>query len=210
MKVNLSIVACVAAAIAVPATGATVPLQPLGLPFWPDSPKPLAPDHPLYRQLVLDPVADMPEKVGKFLISITSAKEMNEALRQTLDRANMLAPAGAPAKAHLVVRWVGLSAPQKISFSSEATAILSYTLIRSSTGEQMFHRDITTSSRSEGGQASDRLRGAARVALMTNLASAVVCLDKGALQRAPADCALQFGATYRARSPAIVTQLIRR
>jgi hypothetical protein len=36
---------------------------------------------------------------------------------------------------------------------------------------------------------------------MTNLASAVVCLDKAAFQRAPADCALKPQMTYRARTP---------
>ena len=38
------------------------PLNPIGLPFAPDSPKPLAPDHPLYHQIALDPVADMPAR----------------------------------------------------------------------------------------------------------------------------------------------------
>lgn len=181
------------------------PLQPIGLPFAPESPQPLSPAHALYRQVALDPLADMPKQVGRFLIPITSAKEMNEALRQTLDRANMLAPPGTQPKVRLLVRWVGLDAPQKISFSSEATARLSYTLIRVQNGEQLFRRDITTVSRSTGGDASDRLKGNARLAILTNLASAILCLDKAAYQRAPADCALQPQMTYRAATPAVVT-----
>jgi hypothetical protein len=205
MKVTHIIAACIAVAAVDPAQAKVVPLQPIGLPFSPDSPKPLSPDHPLYRQVALDPVADMPEKVGRFLIPITSAKEMNEALRQTLDHANMLAPPGTQPKARLLVRWVGLDAPQKISFSSEATASLSYTLIRVQNGEQLFRRDIRTVSRSTGGDASDRLKGNARLALLTNLASAIVCLDKAAYQRAPADCALQPQMVYRAPNPAVLT-----
>ena len=160
-------------------------LDPIGLPFAPDSPKPLAPDHPLYHQIALDPVADMPSKVGSFLVPITSAKEMNEALRDTLERANMLAPPGAQAKARLVVRWAGLNAPAKISFSSEATARLSYSLIKIENGQELFRRDIATVSRSTGGDASDRLKGNARLAILTNLASAVLCLDKAAYGQAP-------------------------
>jgi len=194
-----------ACAIANPAQAKAFPLQPVGLPFAPDSPRPLSPDHPLYRQVALELLADMPEKVGKFLIPITSSKEMNEALRQTLDRANMLAPPGAQPKARLLVRWAGLDAPQKISFSSEATASLSYTLVRAQNNEQLFRRDITTFSRSTGGKGSDRLKGNARLAILTNLASAIVCLDKAAYGRAPADCALKPKMTYRATEPAVVT-----
>jgi len=180
------------------------PLNPIGLPFAPDSPKPLAPDHPLYHQIALDQVADMPSKVGSFLVPITSAKEMNEALRDTLERANMLAPPGAQAKARLVVRWAGLNAPAKISFSSEATARLSYSLIKIENGQELFRRDIATVSRSTGGDASDRLKGNARLAILTNLASAVLCLDKAAYGQAPADCALTPQASYHARRPATV------
>jgi len=180
------------------------PLNPIGLPFAPDSPKPLSPDHPLYRQVALDPVADMPSKVGSFLVPITSAKELNDALRQTLESANMLAPPGSQPKVRLAVRWAGLKAPAKISASSEATASLSYTLIRVATGEELFRRDISTFSRSTGGDASDRLKGNARLAILTNLASAVVCLDKAAYMRAPADCALRPLATYHAQRPATV------
>ena len=180
------------------------PLQPIGLPFAPESPKPLSPGHPLYRAVALDPIAGMPGKVGKFLIPITSAKEMNEALRLTLESANMLAPPGSPAKARLLVRWGSLDAPARISASSEATATLSYTLFRLENGQELFRRDISTKSRSTGGDAADRLQGNARLAILTNLASAVLCLDKAANMQAPANCALDPEAVYRARRPSTV------
>jgi hypothetical protein len=204
MRWTLIALGLAAAAPTDAALAKSFPLQPIGLPFAPESPTPLPPTHPLYQRVALDPVADMPDKVGKFLIPITSAKEMNEALRQTLERANMLAPPGVQPKARLLVRWVGVNAPQKISFSSEATATLSYTLFRVENGQELFRRDISTASRSTGGDASDRLKGTARLAILTNLASAVLCLDKAAYQRAPADCALHPQMTYRARGVSTV------
>ena len=203
-RIPTLLAAVAAAASTSDALANAFPLNPIGLPFAPDSPKPLAPDHPLYHQIALDPVADMPSKVGSFLVPITSAKEMNEALRDTLERANMLAPPGAQAKARLVVRWAGLNAPAKISFSSEATARLSYSLIKIENGQELFRRDIATVSRSTGGDASDRLKGNARLAILTNLASAVLCLDKAAYGQAPADCALTPQASYHAQRPATV------
>ena len=171
---KILIVMCLAAGATPGAAAAqsAVPLQPIGLPFAPESPKPLSSDHPLFQRVALDPVADMPRKVGKFLLPITSATEVNEALRQTLQRANMLAPPGIQPKARLLVRWGGLHAPSTISFSSEARATLSYTLIRLENGEELFRRDISTVSRSKGGDAADRLKGNARLAILTNLASA--------------------------------------
>jgi hypothetical protein len=142
MRRIATLVAAVAAAASTSAALAkSFPLNPMGLPFAPESPSPLAPDHPLYRQVALDPLVDMPGKVGSFLVPITNAREMNEALRDTLDRANMLAPPGAPAKARLVVRWAGLNAPAKISFSSEATATLSYSLVRVENGRREVGQD---------------------------------------------------------------------
>jgi hypothetical protein len=203
-RIPTLLAALAAAASTSAALAKSFPLNPLGLPFAPESPKPLTPDHPLYRQVALDPVADMPNKVGSFLVPITNAKELNEALRDTLEHANMLAPPGAPAKARLVVRWAGLDAPARISFSSEATARLSYSLIKVENGHELFRRDIVTASRSTGGDASDRLKGNARLAILTNLASAVLCLDKAAYGQAPANCALTPQSTYHAQRPATV------
>ncbi|WP_380874421.1 hypothetical protein [Sphingomonas sp. DBB INV C78] len=175
-----------------------VPLVPFGIPFLPESPKPVAPSHPLYQRIALNPIVGMPDKIGAFLIPITNLKEFEEALRETLAQANMLAPPGQPAQAHLTVRWITLDAPTKISFSSNATSSISYVLTRSDNGQQIFARDISTSTKSTGGDGADRLKGNARLAILSNLASAVVCLDKAALGLAPSDCALTPQASYRA------------
>lgn len=192
-------------ALAGAAHATSVPLQPIGLPFAPERPTAVTADHPLYHALSVDPVVGMPNKVGKFLLPITSAREMNEALRQTLERANMLAPAGTTPKVRLEVHWLGLDAPAKISTTSKATSTMRYVLFRTANGEQLFERQISTFSQSKGGDGADRLKGNARLAIMTNLGSAVLCLDKAAYQRAPADCALTPKAVYRARQPATVT-----
>jgi hypothetical protein len=58
---------CLAVAIALspaPAFAADVPLSPIGLPFSPGAPRPVAPDHPLYHRIMVDAVADMPGVVG--------------------------------------------------------------------------------------------------------------------------------------------------
>ena len=69
MKCLPMMIACLAVSASPSAALAKAfPLNPIGLPFAPDSPKPLSPDHPLYRQVALDPVADMPSKVGSFLV----------------------------------------------------------------------------------------------------------------------------------------------
>ncbi len=180
------------------------PLAPFGLPYSPEAPVPLPADHPLYRKVAIDPIVGMPEKVGAFLAPITKRVEMDEAIRETLDKANMLAPAGTPPKFRLSVRWVSFFAPQKISFSSEASAEIAYTLTRIDSGAQIFTRIIRTAATARGGDGTARLQGNARMALTTNLASAWVCMDKAAYGNAPADCALTALARFQAPRPPII------
>ena len=189
---------------------AAKPALPLGpfqivLPYAPESPKPLAPDHPLYRQIVLDPVQGMPKKIGGFLTPITNAEEFGDTLRTTLEQANMLASAGKRPGARLSVLWRSIDAPAKISFSSSATVTVTYLLRRVDTGQTIFQRDIVTLLKSKGGDASERLKGNARLAITANLASAIVCLDKAATGPAPADCALRPLGTFQApRMPLVM------
>ena len=174
-----------------------VSFEPFKFPFS-QTPSQIAPDHPLYHQLSVDSVIEMPDKIGGFLMKITTKKEFDESLKAALAQANMLAPAGEQPKARLVVRWIGLNAPRKISGSSEATATIEYSLVRNDTGKEIFHREISTHAKTGGGDATMRLEGNARVALVTNLASILVCLDKGARGVAPTDCALTPKFSYQA------------
>ena len=202
-----------AALIAVPSVaiaGHPVPLVPIGIPFAPSSPEPVSPTHPLYHRIAVMPVAGIPKRVGgTFTLSIRQA-EFDTALRDTLDKLNMLAPTDADARFRLTTTWGDLDMPFHIGISSHATARLSYTLARTDTGQSIFAREIATSAESKGGDATDREQETGRLALMTNLASVAVCLDQAAYGRAPADCALKPLATYRARSVPLIMFVPRR
>lgn len=177
--------------------------------FGPESPKPLAPDHPLYRRVVFDVVDNMPSRVGFPLAPITKASEFNRVVRRTLDSANMLAPSDEAAKVRLRVRWGSLHTPTKIGITSTATMTASYELRRIDNGQVLFARDIVTHGKARGGDGFQRAVGTARGALVANLASAILCLDKAAFGRAPADCALSPGGSFRAPIT-VVTPIYRR
>lgn len=186
----------------VPAFASDVPLSPIGLPFKPGAPQPLAPDHPLYHHVALDPVEGMPSVVGAGatlgLSGAAKRSSFDKALRDTLAALNMLAPSVADARVTLKPRWVSMEAPFKIGFSSKATARLAWTLTRIDSGKILFQREIATSAESRGGDGTSRANGVGRVALMTNIASVALCLDKAAYGQAPGDCALNPAFTYHA------------
>lgn len=188
------------ALVAAPASASNeVPLSPLGLPM---APKPLTPEHPLYHRIALDPVADMPNVVGASatagFIGAAKRSSFDKAVRETLEKLNMLAPTDADARFRLSPRWLGMDAPFRISFSSRATARLDWKLNRIDTGQQIFRREIATPSEAKGRDGSLRAVGVGRMALMTNIASAAVCIDAAAYGHAAADCALTPGFRYEA------------
>lgn len=185
-----------------PVQAKDVPLSPVGFPFDPVAPQPLTPQHPLYHRIALDPVAEMPSVVGSGatggLIGTAKRSSFEKALAETLEKLNMLAPTEADAKVRLSPKWIELDSPLRISFSSHATAQLAWRLTRIDNGQEIFSREIETSAESRGGSGNDRAVGVGRVALMANIASAVVCIDKAAYGKAPDDCALKPAFTYRA------------
>ncbi|QDZ07707.1 hypothetical protein FPZ24_09565 [Sphingomonas panacisoli] len=191
------------AALALVATPAAakdaVGLSPIGLPFGPDGPRRLPTDHVLTGAIVLDGADALPQKMG-------SAKrdQFATALSETLAQLGMLATDPAKARFRLTPVWVGLDSPFKISFKNRATVHMSWRLTRIDTGQTIFARQIDTSAESSGGDASARVRGIERIALMTNIASVAACLDKAAYGKAPTNCALTPGFTYRAPSPPMV------
>ena len=74
--------------------------------------------------------------------------------------------------------------------ANNATARLRYSLVRLDNGQRIFDREIRTSSYTRGGDAAKRLKENARLAIVTNIASGIVCLDKAAYGLAPEDCTL--------------------
>ena len=125
-----------------------VPLSPIGFSFSPSAPAPLKPDHPLYRRIALEQVADMPGVVGgKATLGLAGAAKRSsfeKALRETMNKLNMLATTDAEAKVRLSPRWIDMDAPFKISFSSRASVTMGWSLTRIDNGQLLFKRDITT------------------------------------------------------------------
>ena len=162
------------------------------------APARLAPDHPLYHRVALEPRAGMPDRVGHLFSKFADPKEVSGALRDALAGAGMAAEAPAAPKARLSVTWLGLEAPLKIGFSSHATARIRYALTRADNGQTIFTRDIVTEVKAKGGDGAKRLQGTARAAIAANIASAIFCLDKAAYGLAPADCALGVSGHFAA------------
>lgn len=201
------IILIAAPAIAHPVSLA-VPIDPQIL-FGASGPRSLPADHVLRAHVAVAPIAGAPDKIGKFLLPITNARELNEGLSESLAHSGMLDEAAGKPVFRLVPTWEAFDAPSKISFSSRASVTIHYRLERIDTGAVVFARSITTASESRGGDASDRLKGVARLAILTNFASAIACLDHAAYGTAPIECALKPPVTYRAATPPTV-MIIRR
>jgi hypothetical protein len=154
-----------------------------------DGPRAVPAEHALHRRITIEPIAGMPKPIGKFLVPIAKPEQINEALRTSFDRAQMLAgPAGAGAKLFVTLR--SFDVPWKIGASHDATLTMGYELRRIDNGQVVFQRDITTHSRGSGGDAAERMKLNARLAVQKNIASAIACLDKAAYGAAPADCTI--------------------
>lgn len=172
----------------------------------PFRPAPVAAEHPLYRRVALEPVVGVPERVGATFNLVARAKEINAAIRATLDRSNLLAPDGGTPSTILKVSWVDFDLPFKISFSSSASVTVRYELRRVDTGQIIFRRDVTTTSRASGGPGDVRARSTGRAAILGNIAGAIWCLDKAAYGQAPQNCAAQAGGSIPIQTRTYVYQ----
>ncbi|WP_242125970.1 hypothetical protein [Sphingobium sp. Sx8-8] len=170
-----------------------IPLVGIGLPYSPESPRPLVPAHPLYQRIEVGEIEGLPPTIKSSSLNwIAAAKRssINMALRESLERMNMLASNTGAARARLIVGWGGDSTPFRIARRNRTTVTMHYRLIRIDNGQLLFDRDISTSVEGGGVDASMRDNGIVRAAIATNFASAVNCLDHAAFGEAPADCAL--------------------
>lgn len=146
-------------------------------------------DHPLRGRVAVEPVAEMPGRVGSLLVTIAKPAEFDSALKQALEQSGMLSAPEAAPKARLHVTWRWLDAPAKIGSSARASVAIAYELRRIDTGRIIFQREVTSEARTTGGRdASQRVRHNARKAIQRNIAAAVTCLDLAAYGRAPEDC----------------------
>ena len=181
-----------------------MPLSPVGLPFSPATPRVVPTDHPLHGSIRLVGIDALPDKLGPVKRDAFAA-----AVTDTLKRLDMLAADTSKARFRLTPIWIGLDSPFRISATSRAASHLVWRLTRIDDGRTIFEREITTSVQSSGGSAPERKRGVERLSLMSNIASVALCLDKSAYGRAPADCALTPGFSYRAPSVPMITFLRR-
>ncbi|MET0361522.1 MAG: hypothetical protein ABW048_07200 [Sphingobium sp.] len=171
-----------------------IPLVAIGLPFTPESPKPVVPTHALRDRIAIGEIEGLPATVGssKFnWIAAAKRSSINAALRESFHRMNMLAPDDASARHRLTVSWVGSHTPFRIATRNSGTVTMHYRLVRIDSGQLLFDRDISTSAEGGGADASMRDNGIVRAAIAANFASAANCLDRAAYGEAPADCALK-------------------
>lgn len=192
--------------LAVPTTANAddIPLVAIGLPFEPEAPRPVSPDHPLFELIDIPEIADLPATVGGSALSFIKAAKrssMNKALHETFRQMHLLAPDPAKSRGTLFVTWIGTRTPFKIGGRNEATVTMRYRLVRKDNGAVLFNREITTSAGGGGVDASMRDLGIVRAAIATNFASAANCLDHASLGKWPQDCALtpKFSVTVKRR-----------
>jgi hypothetical protein len=179
------------------AADARLPLAPTTPGAFPIAVPAVAADHPLRNRIEIEPVVGMPRRVGSWLHPITNPAEFDAALRQTFRDTAMLAEAGAPPRARLVVTWREIDAPARIGPGSRAAVLIGYELRRLDSGATIFQREIRTRSASRGGDASERLKANARAAILANIASVTLCLQRAAVGVAPDDCAIDVQGRMR-------------
>lgn len=185
MRTRLIVLAALASPVAAEAA-MEIPLSAVGLPFAPESPTPVSPEHPLYGRILLGEIEQLP---GMIRFSIARPTTINEGLRTTLAKMNMLARNEAEAKVRLVVQWIAIEPSSAFVAGKEASATLAYRLVRIDNGQTIFEKTIRTTVETRGSHHDGTMSGR-RSAVAVNFASAAACFDKAAFGGAPEDCAL--------------------
>lgn len=170
-----------------------IALVAIGLPFAPQTPVPVAPTHALFQDVAVGGIEGLPPTIKSSRLNFVAAanrESVNEGLRETFRRMNLLATPARPARKRLEVRWGGVRTPFHIGTSNTAVATLHYRLARVDSGQVLFDREITTAVKGGGADASTRDNGIVRAAIAANFASAASCIERAAYGPVPADCAL--------------------
>ena len=183
------------ALIATPALAALndIPLVAIGLPFTPETPRPVAATHVLYQHVQVAEIEGLPATIKSSRLNFIAAAKrssVNAALRETFERMNLLATDGGVAHFRLTATWEGSETPFHIGSHNQATVTLRYRLVRADNARVLFDRRITTSAAGGGADASMRNNGIVRAAIAANFASASNCIDHAAYGTAPSECAL--------------------
>lgn len=171
-----------------------LPLVAIGLPFAPETPRPVVDTHVLYRHLQIAEIEGLPPTIKSSRLNFIAAAKrssVNAALRETFERMNLLAPDGGIAHVLLTATWEGSKTPFRIGSHNEAMVTLRYRLVRIDDARVLFDRRITTSAAGGGADASVRDNGIVRAAIAANFASAANCIDHAAYGTAPNECSLK-------------------
>lgn len=126
---------------------------------------------------------------GSVRFSIARPSTINDGLRDTLRRMNMLAPIEADARVRLTARWVAADGDSMFARGKAASVTLRYALSRLDTRAIIFDREIDTGAKASGSALSGSMQ-TLRAAVAVNFASMAYCIDKAAYGNAPSDCAL--------------------
>lgn len=191
--ISIATAAAVLGAPPVNAASGDIPMVAIGLPFSPETPKPVSANHVLYHDIRIDEIRDLPPTIkssGLNFIAAAKRSSVNAALRESFARMNLAAASAATGRKRLIATWLGDRTPFHIGSSNATKVTLHYRLERIDDGRVLFDRDITTSADGGGVDASMRDNGIVRAAIAANFASAAYCIDRAAYAPAPADCAL--------------------
>ncbi|MGY2733872.1 hypothetical protein [Sphingomonas sp. UYP23] len=117
-----SLVTCLAV-VGAPVNAALndIPMVAIGLPFTPESPRPVAENHVLYHHVEVAEIEGLPATIGSSSLNFIHAAKrssVNAALRETFERMNLLAPANDKAHVRLLVTWEGNKTPFHIGSQS--------------------------------------------------------------------------------------------
>lgn len=183
---------------------ADIPLTVIGLPFEPETPRPVASTHPLYKLIEVGEIEGLPPTVKSSALNFIAAAKrssINAGLRKSLELMNLLAPDAETSRGTLHVTWVGSDTPFKIGGKNVASVTMRYRLVRKRDNAQLFEREIRTEVSGDG-NVEMRDNGIVRAAIAANFASAAYCMDHASLGTDPGDCTLtpKFAVTvYRVR-----------
>jgi hypothetical protein len=181
---------CIVATPAIAGGGVSLNPMQTTMQFTPHTPEVVPANHPLFMKVMVDPIVDVPDKIGTFMNAFARAKEINEALSKGMTDAGMRSPDANAGPFRLTATWLSFDSPFRISASSRAAVTIRYELRRVNSGAVIFQRDISTSAESSGGNAADRQRGTVRATLAANFAGAIWCIEQAAYGKAPDNCAV--------------------
>ncbi len=192
-RAKISLCLAVVCTISGPAVaGGSMSMNPLNtsMQFSPHAPEVVAASHPLSARVIVEPIVNVPAKIGTFMNAFARAEDLNDALNDGMASAGMRSTSTARGIFRFTATWVSFDSPFKIGASSRASVTIRYELRRIDSGAVILQREITTSTSSSGGNAADRQRGTARAAIAANFAGAIWCLEQAAYGKAPENCAV--------------------